>query len=296
MKIISPNRLASYKPSNNIFSYKRVLSLDNLKLFINNIKKSDLFSVYYDNVNDNFNIFIRTLLPLFKNSLTNNVNNPIVNYNTEWMTFGLLNSINTKSRLYKNYLKIQPLLNKKYTIYTKILKKVIRLAKQNYFNSKIKEYNNNQNKLWKFLNSLTNNSKVENNQYNITQINGIKITNKYKLADIFNNHFSSLDLNIFNNNNDPSKNNINNLKFILSNIPNLDNLDNYFNFNNVEINDILFRLKQINKSHSNHIYGLNYDCFKTKLYNTQYFVNSINMSFKEGFFRKFLKIVKLYLY
>ena len=97
--------------------------------------------------NDNFNIFIRTLLPLFKNSLTNNTNNPIVNYNTEWMTFGILNSINTKSRLYINYLKIQTLLNnEKYTIYTKILKKVIRLAKQNYFNSKIKEYYNYQNK------------------------------------------------------------------------------------------------------------------------------------------------------
>ena len=231
------NRLTSYKPSNNIFSYNRVLSLDNLKLFINNIKSSDLFSVYYDNVNDNFNLFIRTLLPRFKNSLTNNMNNPIVNYNTKWMTFEILNSIKTKSRLYKNFLKNPTLLNnKKYTIYTKILKKLW-LAKQNYFNSKIKEYNNNQNKLWKFLNSLTNNSKVEIHQYNITQINGIKITNKYKLADIFNIHFSNLDLNIINNNNnDPSKNNINNSRFIPSNIPILDNLDNYFNFNNVEIN------------------------------------------------------------
>ena len=126
LSLISPKRLTFYKPSNNIFSYNRVFSLDNLKLFINKIKSSDLFSVYYDNVKVNFNIFIRTLLPLFKNSLTNNINNPIVNYNTEWMTFGILNSINTKSRLYKNYLKIQTLLNnEKYTIYTKILKKVI---------------------------------------------------------------------------------------------------------------------------------------------------------------------------
>ena len=71
-------------------------------------------------------------------------------------------------------------------------------------------------------------------------MNRIKITNKYKLADIFNNHFSNLDLNIIkDNNNDPSKNNINNPKFIPSNISVLDNLDNYFNFNNVEINDIL---------------------------------------------------------
>ena len=85
-----------------------------------------------------------------------------------------------------------------------------------------------------FLNNLTINSNVENNQYNITQINGIKITYKYKLADIFNKKFSSLDLNIIDNNNP---------KFIPSNIPILDNLDNYFNFNNVEINDILFRLK-----------------------------------------------------
>ena len=294
LSLISPNRLTSYKPSNNIFSYNRVLSLDNLKLFINNIKNSDLFSVYYDNVNDNFNISIRTLLPLFKNSLTNNMNNPFVNYNTKWMTFEILNSINTKARLYKNYLKNPTLLNnKKYTIHTKILEKVIRLAKQNYFNSKIKEYNSNQNKLWKSLNSLTNNSKVENNQYNITQI---KITNKYKLADIFNNRFSNLDLNIINNNNnkDPSKNNINNPRFIPSNIPILDNLDNYFNFNNVEINDILFSLKKINKSHSNDIYGLNYDCFKTIiLYNTQYFVDLINMSFKEGVFPEILKNSKI---
>ena len=81
---------------------------------------------------------------------------------------------------------------------------------------------------------------------------------------------------------------------IKSNIPVLDNLDNYFNFNNVEINDILFSLKQINKSHSNDIYVLNYNCFKTIiLYNTQYFVNFINMSFKEGRFPGILKNSKL---
>ena len=126
-------------------------------------------------------------------------------------------------------------------------------------------------------------------------MNRIKITNKYKLADIFNNHFSNLDLNIIkDNNNDPSKNNINNPKFIPSNISVLDNLDHYFNFNNVEINDILFRLKQINKSQSNDIYGYNYGCFKTIiLYNTQYFVNLINMSFKEGVFPEILKNSKI---
>ena len=41
---------------------------------------------------------------------------------------------------------------------------------------------------------------------------------------------------------------------------------------------MIFSLKQINKSHSNDIYGLNYNYFKTIiLYNTQYFVNLINM-------------------
>ena len=55
-----------------------------------------------------------------------------------------------------------------------------------------------------------------------------------------------------------------------------------------------FSLKKINKSHSNDIYGLKYDCFKTIiLYNTQYFVNSINMSFKEGVFPKILKNSKV---
>ena len=124
----------------------------------------------------------------------------------------------------------------------------------------------------------------------------MKITNRYKLADTFNNHFSNLDLNIINNNNnnnDPSKNNINNPKFIPSNISILDNLDNYFNFNNVEINDILFSLKQINKSHSNDTYGLKYGFFKTILYNTQYFSNLINMSFKEGVFLEILKNSKI---
>ena len=54
------------------------------------------------------------------------MNNPIVNYNTEWMTFGILNSIKTKSSLYKNYLKNPTLLNnKKYTINTKSLIKVM---------------------------------------------------------------------------------------------------------------------------------------------------------------------------
>ena len=53
------------------------------------------------------------------------MNNPIVNYNTKWMTFGILNSINTKSRLYKNYFKNPTLLNnKKYTIYIKFSKKL----------------------------------------------------------------------------------------------------------------------------------------------------------------------------
>ena len=49
-------------------------------------------------------------------------------------------------------------------------------------------------------------------------------------------------------------------------------------------------MKQINKSHSNNTYGLNYDCFKTIiLYNTQYFVNLI----KEGVFPEILKNSKI---
>ena len=67
------------------------------------------------------------------------MNNPIVNYNTEWVTFGILNSINTKSRLYKNYLKNPTLLNnKRYTIYTKIFKKFIKLAKKIILTQKLR--------------------------------------------------------------------------------------------------------------------------------------------------------------
>ena len=115
-----------------------------------------------------------------------------------------------------------------------------------------------------------------------------------KLADFFNNHFSNLDLNINSINDNPNNNNnINNSKYIPSNIPILDNLDNYFNFNDVKIIDILLSLKQINESHSDDVYRINYKFFKTIIsYNIQYFANLINMSFRGGIFPEILNYSK----
>ena len=113
--------------------------------------------------------------------------------NKPWVTKGLLKSIETKNRLYrkmcrtKNPLKREELVNKVKT-YKKYILSLTRKSKANHFNNFFQENKLNLFKTWEGIRKIIN---KENKEINCIQV-GNKTINNPKIANNFNNHFTSI--------------------------------------------------------------------------------------------------------
>ena len=116
--------------------------------------------------------------------------------NKPWVTKGLLKSIETKNRFYrkmcwtKNPLKREELVNKVKT-YKKYILSLTRKSKANHFNNFFQENKLNLFKTWEGIRKIINITTKGNKEINCIQV-GNKTINNPKIANNFNNHFTSI--------------------------------------------------------------------------------------------------------
>ena len=130
-----------------------------------------------------------------KTSKRNRITNP-------WITTGLINSIDKKDRLYKNWKKSRNRKNlqgdkklyEKYKMHRKILKNLIIKAKQNYYSSEFEKHSGNSKKTWETINKLR--GKTKNKLKPSFVINNERILCRRIIANKFNDYFVSLASNL----------------------------------------------------------------------------------------------------
>ena len=143
----------------------------------------------------------------------------ITKYNTKlnpWITYGLLNSIKKKDNLYKIMIKTNrnaPSYEKKvnkYKNFVKILNKLIRKTKSDYYTNEFNKFANDCKNTWKLINEATGRKikkqdlpnyfkkiiSYKDSTSNEVKSIEIKIENQKTIADEFNQYFANIGLNL----------------------------------------------------------------------------------------------------
>ena len=105
-----------------------------------------------------------------------------------WLTPALLNSINQKHKLYRNFKnKIIPF--QVYNAYDKQLKAVLKKAKRKHYSNKFQDCNKDSKATWGLINKLINNNKKNSQCIKELNLNNQLTTNQNKIADGLNEYF-----------------------------------------------------------------------------------------------------------
>ena len=105
------------------------------------------------------------------------------------MSTGLRNSIRTKQKLYKQYLKRPITFNDRYKKYRNSLNNLIKAAKNSFYNSKLTVAQGNAKATWKVINNILGNTHKDISD--TFTINNRTTSNKKDIADAFNNYYTS---------------------------------------------------------------------------------------------------------
>lgn len=172
--------------------YIKTINYNSLK---HSLKHYD-WTTFYD-IQDT-NKLAETFTKIVRTNIDNNTHKIKINskkkHRKQWITNGLVNSINRKDKLYKEHRKHPNDLSKKHEFinYKNNLTTIIRTAKRNYYQIRIDTCKNNSKILWNTVNELTGKTKTENNITEIHNVQGISVTDSSEIATEFNNYFSNV--------------------------------------------------------------------------------------------------------
>ena len=136
-------------------------SKENIKTFEKNIINCDWTTISslndpteaYTSFSDNFTQIFNECFPIKTRSKKFKIHKP-------WISNGLLKSMKTKNRLYKQYIRYpDPTRETKYKKYKNKLIHSIRIAKRLYYDKKLEENKSNIKHTWKLLNDIINRKK-----------------------------------------------------------------------------------------------------------------------------------------
>jgi hypothetical protein len=123
----------------------------------------------------------------------------------DWITLGIIKSIKYKDKLYKKLKNMKTPCTKRTNAlinlktYEKILKKMIKLAKQRYYHNLFKKYNGNIKETWATLSQLIGRKKKKKEFSKCFIHNDKMIIDKNNIANEFNRYFANVGLNTANN-------------------------------------------------------------------------------------------------
>lgn len=171
---------------------------------INSLKSESWYPLYHiEKAEEAFTYFYDRLINHIKQSsiIKNNYIPSKFRKIKPWITNGIVTSIRTRDKLaYK--VKKEPTnlsLLHTYKKYRNILTAIIRVAKEKYYEEKIRIYNKDLKKIWQTINEATDTIKRNNTQINvISSHNELPITNNNEIANEFNKYFSRIGHTIVN--------------------------------------------------------------------------------------------------
>ncbi len=174
-----------------------------LKKFMDELKSLNIYDkMNTDNEcdpNENYQLFARLITyAREKHLLKRNVKfNKKKHKICKWMTHGILQSINTKNKLYKTFIQTDfdtPLyhrLKNEYIRFRATLRKSIRLAKQMYYMKVFDTFKNDIKKTWSVINDTMNRT-TRNTVQNEFIVDDQRITDPETIADKFNEYFVNI--------------------------------------------------------------------------------------------------------
>ena len=117
---------------------------------------------------------------------------------SNWITIGVLKSIKYRDKLYRKLKSCKPdslsyqALEINLKSYTRILKKTIREAKKQYYNSRFDLFKSDARKTWGIIREILNKTKQSTEFPNSFLVNDKLITDKRSIADQFNKYFTDI--------------------------------------------------------------------------------------------------------
>lgn len=212
----------------------------------------------------------------------------------EWITEGILRSINFKNELHYKYVN-SPLnsttrIDYKFNLdkYDKYLKSLIRTAKQTYFHKLFTSYGSDMKKTWSTINNVLGRKQKTNKFPDSFLIKDTSISDPKVIADEFNNFFINIGENLASTVGNASNSNIS-FKSFLKNKP-----SSSFSFQEVDENQVLKVIDSLKSKTSS-----GYDLISTKLLKqiktviAQPLTFIFNQSLNSGFFPDHMKIAKV---
>ena len=167
--------IARFKKSLSSVNWKDVLGRENVE-------------VDYGNFIKKFNDLYDEHIPL-KRTSTNRRKNPI----SPWITKGLLKSINTKNKLYRQYIQCSSEDNKiKFKTFRNKLNNLIRKCKREYYHKKFDSVKNDIKQTWKTINDVIGKGNTKKQQTTFKNDEGNRVSDPECISSCFNNFFVNI--------------------------------------------------------------------------------------------------------
>ena len=110
-----------------------------------------------------------------------------------WVSFAILRSMDTRSKLLKEFLRNRTAENEaKFKRYRNILRLTLRQAKKHYFQNQFKKHVNNPRLLWENLLEAIQKQKTKSNPISRFEVNGDLITDERLIAESFNDYYAGV--------------------------------------------------------------------------------------------------------
>ena len=182
--------------STNKSFYKRVHSDDNISRFKNQLSKVKWEEVLENtNVDDDYDTFLKHFQNIYDECipLKKCTNKPKRDPRSPWITKGLLKSINTKNKLYKQYLSCPNDSNRqKFKTFRNKLHSLIRKSKRSYYFRKFNHVKNNMRQTWKTINNVIGRVQKPNLADQYRHDSGTIITDPSVISNEFNDFFVNI--------------------------------------------------------------------------------------------------------
>jgi len=180
----------------------QIITVDPVRNFSkSNVEKFNicLDSIDWSNVyqcsdpNIAFNYFIDRLAPIHDSCFPFNKPKRNMNHDKKWVTSALIKSMNVKCKLHKKWVKSRKKYDEiKYKNYSKMLRKLLRVAERQYYDKLFDSKTQSIKNIWKNVSLLVNNR--NGRHYIASKIikDGTVVTDSYDMANEFNNYFAEV--------------------------------------------------------------------------------------------------------